>query len=136
MADPLFTFGEDPTTWNITFSELHINSNPQVTFEQFQEARGWQRYMDAGNTGDHPVGPPTNTQTMFAQNQLAILVNQEAGDEADDEDEDEDEDPDVGENDDSDSDSSESGGEKDWEAADEDAADEVEIPTARGSHCT
>ena len=52
------------------------------------------------------------------------------------EDEDEDEDPDVGENDDSDSDSSESGGEKDWEAADEDAADEVEIPTARGSHCT
>lgn len=55
---------------------------------------------------------------------------------ADDEDEDEDEDPDVGENDDSDSDSSESGGEKDWEAADEDAADEVEIPTARGSHCT
>ena len=55
---------------------------------------------------------------------------------ADDEDEDEDEDPDVGENDDSDSESSESGGEKDWEAADEDVADEVEIPTAQGSHCT
>jgi len=55
---------------------------------------------------------------------------------ADDEDEDEDEDPEVGENDDSDSDSSESGGEKDWEAADEDVADEVEIPTAQGSHCT
>lgn len=87
MENPLFTFGEDPATWNIAFSELHINSNPQVTYEQFQEARGWQRYMDAGNTGDHPAGPPTNTQTMFAQNQLDILVDQEVGDEADDEDE-------------------------------------------------
>lgn len=51
----------------------------------------------------------------------------------DDEDE---EDAEVDVHGDSDEDSSESGGEKDWEAADEDIADEVEIPTARASHCT
>ena len=55
---------------------------------------------------------------------------------AEDEDEDEEEDPEAGEHDDSDSDSSESGGEKDWEAADEDVADEIEVPTVSGGHCT
>lgn len=47
-----------------------------------------------------------------------------------------DSDAEVGEDDDSDSDSSGSGAENDWEAADEDAADEVELPTAAGSQCT
>ncbi|KAL4728587.1 hypothetical protein ACLX1H_005338 [Fusarium chlamydosporum] len=90
MNNPLFTFGEDPDAWNTTFSELFINSNPQVTFEQFQEARGWQRYINAGNTGPHPVHPRADAQTMFAQNQLAILDDEDDGD-ADDEDEDEEE---------------------------------------------
>jgi hypothetical protein len=92
--NPLLTFGEDPESWNTTITELFINSNPQVTYEQFQESRGWQRYMNAGNTGPFPIGSRPNTQTMFAQNQLAIANVQDDGDEADDEGEDEDEDDD------------------------------------------
>ncbi|RGP69273.1 hypothetical protein FSPOR_4765 [Fusarium sporotrichioides] len=71
---PLLTFGEDPEDWNATITELFINSNPQVTREQWEDADGWQLYMNAGNTGPYPQ----NRQSSD-------------GDEADDEDEDDDE---------------------------------------------
>ncbi|KAG8665737.1 hypothetical protein FPOAC2_10819 [Fusarium poae] len=95
---PLATFGENTEEWNATITELFINSNPQVTRAQWDEAKAWHDYMEDGNSGPYPTGPGHENELTFsqtyaqelAQNQLVIAESRRNENEADDEDEDED----------------------------------------------